>query len=69
MDCYLDVVRLVEVQVLRLLSDLPVLQVFHYLVLLMSEAAQEHHLHSTELELLLEYSLQLEQHRLERLLF
>jgi hypothetical protein len=29
MDCYLDVVRLVEVQVLRLLSDLPVLQVFH----------------------------------------
>jgi hypothetical protein len=35
----------------------------------MSEAAQENHLHSTELELLLEYSLQLEQHRLERLLF
>jgi hypothetical protein len=29
MDCYLDVVRLVEVQVLRLLSDLPALQVFH----------------------------------------
>jgi hypothetical protein len=29
MDCYLDVVRLVEVQVLRLLLDLPVLQVFH----------------------------------------
>jgi hypothetical protein len=29
MDCYLDVVRLVEVQVLRLLLNLPVLQVFH----------------------------------------
>jgi hypothetical protein len=29
MDCYLDVVRLDVVQVLRLLSDLPVLQVFH----------------------------------------
>jgi hypothetical protein len=29
MDCYLDVVRLVEVQVLHLLSDLPALQVFH----------------------------------------
>jgi hypothetical protein len=29
MDCYLDVVRQVEVQVLRLLSDLPVQQVFH----------------------------------------
>jgi hypothetical protein len=29
MDCYLDVVRLVEVQVSRLLSDLPMLQVFH----------------------------------------
>jgi hypothetical protein len=29
MDCYLDVARLDVVQVLRLLSDLPVLQVFH----------------------------------------
>jgi hypothetical protein len=35
----------------------------------MSEAAQEQHLHSTELELPLGCSLQLEQHRLERLLF